>query len=144
MSELMKWIQSSSILLILFLIFYFIYNLTYLFTVLCLVFLVIIIIIVYISSIIYLKYLVILVYIRGVVVFILYISCICWNVKTNFSYIFIFFSLFSLMLIDNGINIKFSDVGEFFWMYLFFSMLFSLLVTFYSLNLFKSRGSLRF
>lgn len=107
-------------------------------------FLVIIIIIVYISSIIYLKYLVILVYIRGVVVFILYISCICWNVKTNFSYIFIFFSLFSLMLIDNGINIKFSDVGEFFWMYLFFSMLFSLLVTFYSLNLFKSRGSLRF
>lgn len=39
---------------------------------------------------------------------------------------------------------KFSDVSEFFWMYIFFRALFSFLVTIYSLNLFKSSGSLRF
>jgi len=40
-------------------------------------FLVIIIGVVYMSRIFFLKYLVIIVYVRGVVVFILYISCIC-------------------------------------------------------------------
>jgi len=36
------------------------------------------IIIVYFGSIFFVKFLIILVYVRGVVVFILYISCICW------------------------------------------------------------------
>lgn len=96
------------------------------------------------STIIYVKYLVILVYIRGVVVFILYISCICWNVKSSFSIFFIFFIFFSLIIFDSGVNVKFSDIGEFFWIYLFFRRVFSLLVTVYSLNLFKTAGSLRF
>jgi hypothetical protein len=120
------------------------YNLTYLFSVLCLVFLVLFIIILYGSSFIFLKYLIILVYIRGVVVFILYISCICWNVKRKFSFLFLIFSCVTISLFDNGIYLKFSDIGEFFWIYLFFRIVFSLLVTFYSLNLFKSAGSLRF
>lgn len=102
------------------------------------------IILVYISRIIYIKYLIILVYIRGVVVFILYISCMCWNVKSSFISIFLFFALFFIVIYDSGLVIKVSDVGEYFWVYLFFSVLFSLLVTIYSLNLFKSNGSLRF
>ena len=114
------------------------------FRVFCLVFIVILIIIIYISSIIYVKYLVILVYIRGVVVFILYISCICWNVKINFSFLFLVFIFFRIILFDSGVIIKFSDVGEFFWIFLFFRVVFSLLVTVYSLNLFKTAGSLRF
>ena len=92
----------------------------------------------------YLKYLVILVYIRGVVIFILYISCMCWNTKSFFSYIYLIFVLFSISLFDYGVFIKFSDIGEFFWIYVFFRVLFSFLVTIYSLNLFKSSGSLRF
>ena len=98
----------------------------------------------YISSIIYLKYLVILVYIRGVVVFILYISCICWNIQNKFRMLYLFFMIFIINLFDRGVIIKFSDVSEFFWMYIFFRALFSFLVTIYSLNLFKSSGSLRF
>nr|CCA94468.1 NADH dehydrogenase subunit 6 [Philodina citrina] len=128
----------------LFLITYVMYNMTYLFSVLCLVFLVMIMMMVYMSSMIYIKYLVILVYISGVVVFILYISCMCWNIKSSFSFFFIIFFFFSLLLFDSGSFMKFSDVSEYFWMFLFFSMLFSLLVTMYSLNLFKTSGSLRF
>lgn len=120
------------------------YNLTYLFRVLCLVFIVIIIMLIYISRIVYIKYLVILVYIRGVVVLILYISCMCWNIKSSFSLVFLFFTLFFIIIYDSGLIIKISDVGEYFWIYLFFSVLFSLLVTIYSLNLFKRNGSLRF
>lgn len=120
------------------------YNLRYLFSVLCLVFIVIIVIIIYISRIIYIKYLVILVYISGVVVFILYISCMCWNVKSFFSLIFLSLSFFFIIIYDSGSFIKIADVGEYFWIYLFFRVLFSLLVTIYSLNLFKSNGSLRF
>lgn len=120
------------------------YNLTYLFSVLCLVFLVIGLILIYISRIIYVKYLVILVYIRGVVVFILYISCMCWNVKITFSFFFLIFRIFVIIIFESGLIVKFSDVGEFFWMFLFFSVVFSLLVTVYSLNLFKTAGSLRF
>lgn len=51
---------------------------------------------------------------------------------------------FIFVLFDLGIYIKFSDVGEFMWMYLFLRLLFNRLVTSYSLNLFKNRGSLRF
>ena len=90
------------------------------------------------------KYLVVLVYIRGVVVFILYISCMCWNKKNNFSLFFVIFSLFSIFLLDHGVIVKFSDIGEFLWIYLFFRVVFSVLVTVYSLNLFKNSGSLRF
>lgn len=99
---------------------------------------------VYFSSIMYVKYLVILVYIRGVVVFILYISCICWFVSDKFIKRILIFSLFIVYLFDFGVFIKFSDVGERLWMYLFFRFLFNALVSIYSLNLFKVAGSLRF
>lgn len=102
------------------------------------------IILFYISRLFYLKYLVILVYVSGVVVFILYISCICWFVRDKFSKMFLIFGLFSIILYDLGYFRKFSDVGEFMWMYLFLSFLFNRLVIGYSLNLFKVSGSLRF
>ena len=47
-------------------------------------------------------------------------------------------------LVDLGVYSKFSDVGEFIWIYLFFRFLFNRLVIGYSLNLFKISGSLRF
>lgn len=71
------------------------------------------IILVYFSSMIYVKYLVILVYIRGVVVFILYISCMCWYMSEKFSKIFLFLGFFVFYLYDTGLYVKFSDVGEF-------------------------------
>lgn len=120
------------------------FNFSYLFRVLFLVLFIIILILVVFSSIIYLKYLVILVYIRGVVVFILYISCMCWNSSDKFSWGFLFFSLFFFYLYDSGSFVKFSDIGEFLWIYLFFRFLFNRLVIGYSLNLFKISGSLRF
>lgn len=98
----------------------------------------------YCSNIIYLKYLVILVYIRGVVVSMLYISCICWNINNNSSKLLLLFIIFVFYLYDQGLYRKFSDLGEFLWMYLFFSFLFNVIVVTYSLNLFKVSGSLRF
>lgn len=96
------------------------------------------------SRIFYLKYLVILVYVRGVVVSILYISCICWFITDKFSKVFLFFGLFVIRLYDLGYVRKFSDIGEFMWIYLFLRFLFNRLVISYSLNLFKVSGSLRF
>jgi len=61
----------------------------------------------------FIKYLVILVYIRGVVVFILYISRICWFVGEKFSFGFLVFGVFVVSLYDRGVIRKFSDVGEF-------------------------------
>lgn len=92
----------------------------------------------------YLKYLVILVYIRGVVVFILYISCLCWFVGEKFRKFFLIFGFFLVFLFDLGLHSKFSDIGEYLWIYLFFSFMFNRLVTNYSLILFKVSGSLRF
>jgi len=66
------------------------------------------------SSLFYVKYLVILVYIRGVVVFILYISCICWFISEKFSKTFILLGFFIIYLYDLGLYRKFSDIGEFF------------------------------
>lgn len=121
-----------------------IFNFSYLFRVFFLVFLILFFILVYIRSILYVKFLVILVYVSGVVVFILYISCMCWFSSRKFSFIFLFFRCFVLILFDLGVYAKFSDVGDYMWMYLFLSLLFNSLVTRYSLNLFKNRGSLRF
>lgn len=101
-------------------------------------------ILVFFSSILYIKYLVVLVYIRGVVVFILYISCICWNISSKFSWWFMLFGLVTMYLFDQGNFVKFSDVGEYIWMYLFFRFLFNGLVIGYSMTLFKVAGSLRF
>ena len=95
------------------------------------------------SSIMFVKFLVVLVYIRGVVVFILYISCMCWFLRENFSYRILFLVLFLVLVFDSGVFRKFSDVGEFIWIYLFFAFLFNSLVTSYSLNLYKVSGSLR-
>lgn len=131
-------------LLILFWISFLIFNFSYLFRVFFLVFLIMFFMLIYIRRMIYLKFLIILVYVRGVVVFILYISCMCWFSEIKFSFIFLFFSSFVFVLFDLGIFIKFSDIGEFIWIYLFLSLLFNSLVTSYSLNLFKNRGSLRF
>ena len=123
-----------------FLMFYF----SYLFRVMFLVFLVMFMILVYISSMIYIKYLIILIYVRGIVVFILYISCMCWYVRQDFMKFFVLFRIFVVYFYDSGIFRKFSDVGEFMWIYLFFRFLFNRLVMTYSLNLFKVSGSLRF
>lgn len=117
---------------------------SYLFSVLFLAFLVLFFMLVFIRGVIYIKYLVVLVYIRGVVVFILYISCICWFVREGFNKMFIVLGVFIMRLFDLGIFSKFSDVGEFMWMYFFFRFLFNVLVRSYSLNLFQISGSLRF
>ena len=87
---------------------------------------------------------VILVYIRGIVVFILYISCLCWFISEKFSVLFILLRVFTIYLFDSGPISKFRDVGEYLWIYLFFRFLFNRLVMGYSLNLFKVSGSLRF
>ena len=92
----------------------------------------------------YVKYLIILVYSSGVVIFILYISCICWYNREKFSKWFLLFSLLIFFVYDLGIFSNFSDVGEYLWIYLFFRFLFNVLVISYSLNLFKVSGSLRF
>lgn len=92
----------------------------------------------------YLKYLTILVFVSGIVVFILYISCMCWNLNEKFGFISLIFSLSLIYLYDLGIYIKFRDVGDFMWIYIFFRVVFRILVTSYSLNLFKISGSLRF
>jgi hypothetical protein len=107
-------------------------------------FLVILLILVYFSGLIYVKYLIILVYIRGVVVFILYISCICWYITEGFSWWLLLLGLFCIYIFDYGLFVKFSDVGEFIWIYLFFRFFFNRLVIGYSSNLFKVSGSLRF
>ena len=93
---------------------------------------------------IFLKYLVVLVYIRGIVVFILYISCLCWFLNEKFNKIFLFGGMIIFYIFDSGVMTKFSDVGDYLWMYLFFGFLFNRLVITYSLNLFKVSGSLRF
>jgi hypothetical protein len=120
------------------------FNFSYLFSVLFLAFLIILYILVYSASIIYLKFLVILVYVSGVVIFILYISCMCWNTGGSFSLGFLFLSVLIFNLYDYGVFRKFSDVGEFMWIYLFFRFFFNILVIGYSMNLFKVSGSLRF
>lgn len=120
------------------------FNFSYLFRVLFLVFLIVIIILVFFSSVIFFKYLVVLVYLRGVVVFILYISCICWNFRGQFSLWFLIFGLIMVYYYDLGNFSKFSDVGESLWIFLFFRFLFNRLVIGYSLRLFKVSGSLRF
>lgn len=107
-------------------------------------FLVFVLILVYSARVIYLKYLVILVYVRGVVVFILYISCMCWYVSEKCSKVFLFFGIVIIFMFDLGVWSKFSDVGEHLWMYLYFRFLFNRLITVYTLNLFKISGSLRF
>lgn len=127
-----------------FIISFLIFNLSYLFRVLFIVFFILIFCLLHLFRVLYLKYLVILVYVRGVVVFILYISCICWNIHEKFSFFILFFRSFFVYLYDTGLYVNFSDVGDFLWIYLFFRVLFRLIVTLYSLNLFKVAGSLRF
>lgn len=87
---------------------------------------------------------VILVYISGIVVFILYISCICWFVRDKFTKWILLLGFFFVFLFDSGLYSNFSRIGEFLWIYLFFSFMFNSLVMGYSLNLFKVSGSLRF
>jgi len=77
------------------------------------VFLVFILIMFYIARMLYVKYLVVLIYVRGVVVFILYISCMCWFISEKFSKFFLVLGFFLIYLYDNGLYRKFSDVGEF-------------------------------
>nr|YP_003331186.1 NADH dehydrogenase subunit 6 [Rotaria rotatoria]ACT21455.1 NADH dehydrogenase subunit 6 [Rotaria rotatoria] len=117
---------------------------SYLFSVLFLAFIVFMMMLVYMSSMMFVKYLVILIYISGIVIFILYISCMCWHVSEKFMKLFVLLGVFVVYFYDSGLMSKFSDIGEFMWMYLFFSFLFNSLVAGYSLNLFKISGSLRF
>lgn len=120
------------------------FNFSYLFRVLFLAFLVMVIILVYIRGIIFLKYLVVLIYIRGIIVSILYISCLCWLVRGKLGKRFMILGLIIVFFFDFGIVRKFSDVGEYIWIYLFFRFLFNSLIMGYSLSLFKVSGSLRF
>lgn len=57
--------------------------------------------------------------------------------------VFVVFRVFVVYYYDGGLVRKFSDIGEFMWMFLFFGFLFNRLVMVYSLNLFKVSGSLR-
>ena len=50
----------------------------------------------------------------------------------------------SIIIFDLGLWRNIFDVGEYLWIFLFFSLLFRRLVNVYSLMLFKVRGSLRF
>nr|AFQ97022.1 NADH dehydrogenase subunit 6 [Macrotrachela quadricornifera]AFQ97023.1 NADH dehydrogenase subunit 6 [Macrotrachela quadricornifera]AFQ97024.1 NADH dehydrogenase subunit 6 [Macrotrachela quadricornifera]AFQ97025.1 NADH dehydrogenase subunit 6 [Macrotrachela quadricornifera]AFQ97028.1 NADH dehydrogenase subunit 6 [Macrotrachela quadricornifera] len=120
------------------------FNFSYLFSVVFLGFLVLMLMLMWSSSMFFVKYLVILVYISGVVIFILYISCMCWFSSNKFSSLFLLLGFFSVIVYDIGLYSKFSDIGEFMWMFLFFSFLFNSLIMCYSLNLFKISGSLRF
>lgn len=61
----------------------------------------------------FVKFIIILVYVRGVVVFILYISCICWQISNDYFFFFFIFRIFVIVLFDTGLVIKFIDVGEF-------------------------------
>jgi hypothetical protein len=91
------------------LIFYF----SYLFRVFFLRLLVIFMSIVYFSSIIYVKFLVVLVYVSGVVIFILYISCMCWFVQSKFNYRLLILGVFIIYLYDFGYYVGFRGVGNF-------------------------------
>ena len=117
---------------------------SYLFRVMFLSFFVFLLMLINMARMMFVKYLVILIYVRGIVIFILYISCICWNVSEKFVLWFLLFSIFIVYFYDSGLIRKFSDVGEFLWIFLFFRFLFNRLVAGYSLNLFKVAGSLRF
>ena len=128
----------------LFLCTFFIFYYGYLFRVIFLVIIVFLLILIFRANIFFLKYLIILVYVRGIVVFILYISCMCWYTINNYSLFFLFFIFFVYFLIDAGLYAKFSDISDSLWIYLFFRCLFNRLVTVYSLTLFKISGSLRF
>ena len=128
----------------LFFISFIMFNFSYLFRVLLLVFFILVFSLLHLFRVLYLKYLIILVYVRGVVVFILYISCMCWNINEKFSFFILFFRVAFMYIYDRGLYVNFADVGDFLWIYLFFRVLFSLIVTMYSLNLFKVAGSLRF
>lgn len=121
-----------------------VFSFSYLFRVLFLILLIILVILGWMANILFVKYIIILVYVSGVVVFILYISCMCWQVNSDYYLFIFFFSIFIIIFLDNGLIMKFIDVGEFFWIYLFFGFLFNILVRIYSLNLFKISGSLRF
>lgn len=123
---------------------YLMFNYSYLFTIMFLVAIVIYYMFFVLNFVIYLKFLVIIVYIRGVVVFILYIRCLCWNVNFSLSSFFLLGFLFVIFNYSSGLMSKFSDVGEYLWIFLFFAYLFNLLVSSYSYYLFKVSGSLRF
>ncbi len=120
------------------------FNLRYVFSVLLLVVLVFYLVLYQFASIVFLKYLVVLVYVRGVIVFILYISCLCWNKVRGFSLWFLVLRIFPLKLWDLGICFKIGDFGELIWFFIFFSLLFNFMVSTYSLVFFKRAGSLRF
>ena len=140
----MRQIQNLFILLILFIFSFFILYYGYLFRVLFLVLIIFLLILFYSANIFFLKYLVILVYVRGIVVFILYISCICWYTLNKYRFLFLVFRFLTYVVFDLGAYSKFSDVSDSLWIYLYFRFLFNSLVIVYSLNLFKISGSLRF
>lgn len=128
----------------LFIISFLMFNVSYLFRVLFLIFLLFVFFLIWRRRIIYLKYLIVLVYVRGVVIFILYISCICWNQKNYITFFFIFLGLWIIRIFDSGLITKLNDVGEYIWIFMFFSLIFRNLLYIYSLLLFKVAGSLRF
>jgi hypothetical protein len=91
---------------------FFIFNFSYLFGVFFLRILIIFIIIVYFRSMIYVKFLIVLVYVRGVVIFILYISCICWNFYGKINVLFLFSGVVRIYLKDDGLFVRFGLIGE--------------------------------
>ena len=123
---------------------FFIINFNYIFGVVSLVLMVLWIVLVVLGRMVFLKLLIMVVYLRGVVVFVIYISCLCWPSELKIGYVVLVFCLFVLFLFDLGLyNIMEIGSGRL-RMYVFFGFLFSVLVIVYSLILFRSSGSLRF
>lgn len=128
----------------LFIVSCFTFNIRYAFPALSLVILVFYLILCQFSRIVFLKYLVVLIYVRGVIVSISHISCLCWNKSRRFSLWFLVLRLFPLKLWDLGMYFKIGDFGELLRLFIFIRILFNFTVSTYSLLLYKGAGSLRF
>jgi hypothetical protein len=64
-------------------------------------------------------------------------------VREGYRKFFLLLGIVIFLMLDFGVVRKFSDVGEYLWIYVFFRFLFNSLIVTYSLNLFKISGSLR-
>lgn len=123
---------------------YFMFNVNYVFRVIIVRVLLFILICIYRIRIIYVKFLVLVVYISGIVVFILYISCICWGGDGKLRLVLLCLIGFRVKFFDQGV--KMVDLGgiEGIWIYILIAWLFNIIVLRFSKELFKVAGSLRF
>ena len=124
---------------------FFIINFRYIVRVVVLRMLVFLITVVILRGAIYLKFLIIIIYVSGIVVFMMYMSCLCWEKKRRKGgYILLAWVCFIYFIVDHGLRLITIIDGGRLRVYLFSGFLFSSLVMVYSLILFRRRGSLRF